>query len=339
MNTSPKIAKKTSKKQITVTSGVKLPNLSVPIIKYGDYGYIQDSTGRLFKIAFKEITPTYAKSLLNKNSINNRNKSSKVVKSYAKKMKDGLWGLSTDPIAFDDNNKLIQGQHRLDGVIESDTTQEFFMMWGFSKDTIYVIDDLKKRNGGDSVSMVDYKLPNGVNTRCTDAPLTSMSIKYAENIKKAYKSNNILQYHLGKNWEYMNLDIKNIFEKNPHFYDYPHSFALDWFKALNYGFSKANFVGYFYYKAETQMILTNNANAIGTVKDFMDVLCYNSVYPTITKFRNRITNRKIKSSPLHMFKYNEFVYVMNYLYDLYDKGKLSKVKQFPISDDILNKFN
>ena len=75
------------------------------------------------------VTPTMAQKWLEKN-INNRRIRPTVVNSYAKDMKDGRWTINNDAITFDKKGILTNGQHRLNAIIESNTSQYMMVMYG-----------------------------------------------------------------------------------------------------------------------------------------------------------------------------------------------------------------
>lgn len=55
---------------------------------------------------------------------------------YAQAMRDGQWGLSPEPITFDTNDDLIEGQHRLESVRKSGVTVEFTISTGWPPETL-----------------------------------------------------------------------------------------------------------------------------------------------------------------------------------------------------------
>ena len=63
------------------------------------------------------ITPEIAREMLKKNT-NNRPLSKRTLSRYVQLMKNGEWGITTDAIGFDVNGRLINGQHRLNEVVE-----------------------------------------------------------------------------------------------------------------------------------------------------------------------------------------------------------------------------
>lgn len=74
------------------------------------------------KSSIKNITPTQAKKWLDETNIENRRMNPKRVHQYACDMASGAWVLSPQGIAFDDTERLIDGQNRLQAIVESGVT-------------------------------------------------------------------------------------------------------------------------------------------------------------------------------------------------------------------------
>lgn len=77
----------------------------------------------------KHITPRIAKTMLSHNT-GNRPLRKAVVQRYATDMENGDWQDNGDPIRFDTNGRLIDGQHRLEAVILSDTPIDAWVLRG-----------------------------------------------------------------------------------------------------------------------------------------------------------------------------------------------------------------
>lgn len=83
-------------------------------------------------IKVERITPKLAQQYLDSNK-GNRALRSGVVERYARDMKTGRWTECLMPIAFYDNGDIANGQHRLWAIIESGTTQEFWVQRNVSR--------------------------------------------------------------------------------------------------------------------------------------------------------------------------------------------------------------
>lgn len=91
------------------------------------------------------VTPKMADEWLERNN-HNRSLSRTFVRRYVEMMQKGKWMLSPDAIAFDQNGRLINGQHRLHAVVESETEQTFIVSIGHSSRVFEVADQGRKRN-------------------------------------------------------------------------------------------------------------------------------------------------------------------------------------------------
>ena len=70
------------------------------------------------------ITPEKAKEYL-ENQFRNRSLRPTKIRDYVRQMKENKWLVNGEPIIFDKSGRLIDGQHRLNAVIEANTPQTF----------------------------------------------------------------------------------------------------------------------------------------------------------------------------------------------------------------------
>lgn len=95
----------------------------------------------MVEINKETITPAKAKAMLERNFEGQRNIRKNVVDKYASDMRSGAWNESVGGlIVVSDTNKVIDGQHRLRAVIESDTPIEFYVQTGVEESAYKVID-------------------------------------------------------------------------------------------------------------------------------------------------------------------------------------------------------
>lgn len=73
------------------------------------------------------------------------------VNRYADLMRRGQWALTPDAIAFNEAGELVNGQHRLHAVIESDTPQLFQVAYGLSEDAVAAMDTGRRRQLSDAL--------------------------------------------------------------------------------------------------------------------------------------------------------------------------------------------
>ena len=104
------------------------------------------------KTEVRTITPVVATEMLKKN-LNNRRLSDKHVNFLAQEMRSGNWLFDGQPLRFDENNILIDGQHRLNAIIKSQTSQNILIITGLKKESFKVMDTGKNRNASDVLSI------------------------------------------------------------------------------------------------------------------------------------------------------------------------------------------
>ena len=95
----------------------------------------------------KHITPDIAKFYL-KYNVANRPLRKDIVELYSKQMKDGLWKVSNDAISFDEDGKLVNGQHRLHAVVDSNVACDFLVTSGLDRESFAVMDNGIIRTSG-----------------------------------------------------------------------------------------------------------------------------------------------------------------------------------------------
>lgn len=77
-----------------------------------------------------KVTPEVAKAWLDANNSTNRNLRWWLVQEYAERMERGEWHLNGDPLKFDADGMIFEGQHRLHAVILFGKPVEFDVMRG-----------------------------------------------------------------------------------------------------------------------------------------------------------------------------------------------------------------
>jgi len=98
----------------------------------------------------------------------NRSISRGTVSKYAQMMKDRVFLMNGEPIIFNGDGTLQNGQHRLEACVQANTAFESLVVHGVSKDAFLTMDQGKKRSFADALSTQD--VPNHVAaaaiTRC-----------------------------------------------------------------------------------------------------------------------------------------------------------------------------
>lgn len=98
------------------------------------------------------VTPERARQLLGK-SRNPRPLSKTVVANYADQMLHGMWDYNGDPIRVNSDDELIDGQHRLNAIIQSGKAQKMLIIHGLPNDVFKTVDVGKKRSAGDLLAI------------------------------------------------------------------------------------------------------------------------------------------------------------------------------------------
>jgi len=116
--------------------------------------HMSDENARpMTRVKLMQITPKLASAWLKRNFEDNRQLYPLVVGWYASDMTDGRWGISQDIISFDDENRLINGQHRLHAIIQSGVTIWAYVGWGFKRTDAFVMDQGRGRSLRDAISV------------------------------------------------------------------------------------------------------------------------------------------------------------------------------------------
>ena len=120
-----------------------------------------------------EIDPAMAKRMLERNTDNRPLKMAQV-EFYAQQMRDGKWKFTGEPISYS-NKRLVNGQHRLQAIIASDTTQPFLVIEGLEDDVFDVMDTGKNRSASDVLA--NY----GLKSYTALAAISSFVIRFQKN--------------------------------------------------------------------------------------------------------------------------------------------------------------
>lgn len=111
------------------------------------------------------ITAEMARTMLRKNLENNRPMNSTRVSQYCRDMKSGRWKENGDTIKFSDEDKLIDGQHRLAAAVEGGIGFWSQVAYGVKQDAFLTIDRNQTRSTGQLLHLVhgiqDYNALSG----------------------------------------------------------------------------------------------------------------------------------------------------------------------------------
>lgn len=103
------------------------------------------------------ISPDKAARFLAQNTVNRKLRTN-IVRRYAEEMLQNAWTLTSDAIAFDEDGNLIQGQHRLSAIIQSQTTQPFWVARDMPVTSRQNLDCGAKRELADRLTISGYAI-------------------------------------------------------------------------------------------------------------------------------------------------------------------------------------
>lgn len=104
-----------------------------------------------------QVTPKIAAEYLSANIDNYRTLKPTKVAAYARDMANGRWHFTGDPLVFDWNGVLRQGQHRLNAVVESGATIQFLVIRGVDPQAQDVMDSGLARTAADALGHHGFK--------------------------------------------------------------------------------------------------------------------------------------------------------------------------------------
>ena len=104
-------------------------------------------------VAIETLDKAKALEYLAANFKHNRRTSRRAIDNYALQMRRGDWILSWDAIAFNQEGELINGQHRLNGLVEANTKCDFFVIRNLPHKTAQYSDNGKKRTQAERITI------------------------------------------------------------------------------------------------------------------------------------------------------------------------------------------
>lgn len=105
------------------------------------------------EVTIETITPKMASEYLTRNTRNRRLKKA-LVEQYASEMRAGNWRLTHQGVAFNCDGTLLDGQHRLAGIVKSECAIQMLVARGVDSKSQIVMDDHAKRSAGDAITLV-----------------------------------------------------------------------------------------------------------------------------------------------------------------------------------------
>jgi len=156
-------------------------------------------TNKKFSGKWVQVTPALAGKWLEGN-VHNRPVRDHIVIQYATSMRLGLWRKSPEPIMFNGEGTLLNGQHRLWAVVESGETHQFYVMRGVDTEVLLVLDQGSARSAHDNMNLSNENLSQRITAddiSVLRAMLTGpgrmrIPVEFCERLWKFYK-NNVIQ--------------------------------------------------------------------------------------------------------------------------------------------------
>lgn len=108
------------------------------------------------KAAVEIVTPHMAKEMLERMPIN-RPLSRKTIDRYSRDMIDGRWNNNGQGIVLSEDGTLLDGQHRLKAIIQSQCTVSMLVVRGAEKSTFITMDSGKPRALSDVLAMQGHE--------------------------------------------------------------------------------------------------------------------------------------------------------------------------------------
>lgn len=122
------------------------------------------------------VGPEQAQKWLERN-VSNRNVRPARVREYATAMQEDRWVYTADPIRFDEDGRLIDGQHRLMAVVRSGHEVEMHIVRGLARDAQDAVDTGAVRTATDALAVRGLK--HGAAMAAT-VPIVNWLLKGAE---------------------------------------------------------------------------------------------------------------------------------------------------------------
>lgn len=162
---------------------------------------MNESNGHTTEIVF--ITPEKASKYL-AHTAPNRPKSSGKIAKFAMDIKKGEWKLTHQGIALTSDGRLLDGQNRLQAIIESGLPIWMSVTTGVKEDCFDVIDTGTNKTGANALAMM------GIQPR--NARIIASAVPYCVSYESGYQPQKSID---GKRHGNSNLLVVNYFKTNP----------------------------------------------------------------------------------------------------------------------------
>ena len=133
-------------------------------------------------VTVEVISPSSAEQYLKRNFETNRKLSPTNLAKHVASMQNGAWLISTDCIGFDVKGRLINGQHRLTALIQSETSQPFIVVRNLPVQSAQVLDLGKKRMMDERLCIAGKSLSRNLCSAVRNA-MTNYTDNYVGTVK------------------------------------------------------------------------------------------------------------------------------------------------------------
>ena len=123
------------------------------------------------------VTPEKAQEYLKRNTMNFRTISLSVVDAYARDMMAGKWELNGEPIQFNEDGVLLNGQHRLKAIIRSGCSIPMMIVEG-------IANNVSMYDSGTIRSAASYASFNGIKNAQVIMGVAAIMLKMYSNVGK-----------------------------------------------------------------------------------------------------------------------------------------------------------
>jgi hypothetical protein len=145
---------------------------------------------------FVEITPELAQQWMENNNPHNRKLRPRLVEKYGRDKTNGKWFITHEAVAFDWDDNLVDGQHRLTSIISTGLATKTLVVKGLDPQVRMVVDTGAARNASDVLKLLGYKdagfnevavvrsLMNGLRGKATVPEVVEAYEKHEEAVKE-----------------------------------------------------------------------------------------------------------------------------------------------------------
>lgn len=139
-------------------------------------------------IRYVDVSPVIAKALLERNT-RNRKRRDQDVREWSSEMEGGRWRITHQGIAIARDGLILDGQHRLESVVESGVTVRMPVAVGLDPEVFSVIDTGRRRNSADAMHMA------GEANAFQYAAITRLAMQYESGALNRLHGGRMNKYH------------------------------------------------------------------------------------------------------------------------------------------------